>query len=469
MTDALNLFPSSTSSPASADSRSLLSPSWKTPHGMNNETGQQGGEFVKQVYAEARSAPSDSARSTLTLPPPSPTDGPMCLTLEPFNNSPEIVYLREQVSRRLTALVSSLQGDFPVRDIPLPANEKVPRTNATSGLSASDCFGIYDPASRCSRTSSAFLALTTDFFSTPYLATWPRCGTLANGKLFQQPMLARPTDESESGCSALMNWPSARASDGHKATRTEAGAVREVSRNKGPDLAAVVQTVELGQRSPDSGQPDQDSNSSDGSRRESWATPTADDAEKRGQISADQRNGLPGIVENLPSWPTSTARDYKGVSGSGRQERKGHPTDTLANAIAAEPKDWPTPTAAEGTKIGSQPNYGQIGLSNHPAIQGEPTRAKGEKSRSGPPSPTTGPLDPANDSTTGSGRESWATPEVSNGTGPWEGREGGVNLQTQSAGKLNPSWVETLMGYPIGWTQLPAKFVKPKPPRRTIP
>jgi hypothetical protein len=29
-------------------------------------------------------------------------------------------------------------------------------------------------------------------------------------------------------------------------------------------------------------------------------------------------------------------------------------------------------------------------------------------------------------------------------------------------GKLNPSWVETLMGLPIGWTQLPHKFTKPK-------
>jgi hypothetical protein len=29
-------------------------------------------------------------------------------------------------------------------------------------------------------------------------------------------------------------------------------------------------------------------------------------------------------------------------------------------------------------------------------------------------------------------------------------------------GKLNPSWVETLMAFPIGWSQLPTKFVKPK-------
>jgi len=32
-------------------------------------------------------------------------------------------------------------------------------------------------------------------------------------------------------------------------------------------------------------------------------------------------------------WPTPAARDYKGMSGKGRQERKGNPKDTLPNAV----------------------------------------------------------------------------------------------------------------------------------------
>ena len=43
------------------------------------------------------------------------------------------------------------------------------------------------------------------------------------------------------------------------------------------------------------------------------------------------------------SWPTAATRDYKGQSGSGRQERKGHPADTLPNAMA----QWPSPVASE--------------------------------------------------------------------------------------------------------------------------
>jgi len=72
------------------------------------------------------------------------------------------------------------------------------------------------------------------------------------------------------------------------------------------------------------------------------------------------------------SWPTPTARDVKGASGSGRQERKGYPSDTLANAMV---------------------NFGQAAQVNH--------------------------------NTTGS---------------------------HQGQCKLNPDWVETLMGLPIGHT-----------------
>lgn len=46
----------------------------------------------------------------------------------------------------------------------------------------------------------------------------------------------------------------------------------------------------------------------------------------------------------------------------------------------------------------------------------------------------------------------WATPHSNCTTGVGtQGRQGGANLQTQANGKLNPRWVETLMGLPVGW------------------
>jgi hypothetical protein len=272
-----------------------------------------------------------------------------------------------------------------------------------------------------------------------------------------------------------MNWPTATVTSG--AQTADAPTPRQTG---GTTLAGAVQ--------------------------KNWLTPRANEPEEDA-LAFSLRNGDRGLhchgslSSQVKDWPTAASRDYKGESGTGRQERKGHPADTLPNAVA----QWPTPTAAEGSKIGSQANYGQLGLSNHPAIVGEPTRPKGQKSRSGPPPTASGPLGPDSRSTDGSRQESWPSPRASDGSkatrtpeeaaqevsrnkGPDLGavvvanqaraeswatpttdnannatRESGAfQSLTRQAGKLNPSWVETLMGLPIGWTQLPHKFTKPK-------
>lgn len=167
------------------------------------------------------------------------------------------------------------------------------------------------------------------------------------------------------------------------------------------------------------------------------------------------------------SWPTTAARDHKGESGSGRQERKGHPADTLSNAVA----QWPSPVASE-------------------VRQGFQDRSRGMKGSQ--ESLTTvvikhGPPAPASSSTDGSRSGLWQTATVS--TGAHRQKDGSMidkldqqvkslatpathdgttgtkeNSQFKSLvgdvekitplthGKLNPRWVETLMGLPVGWT-----------------
>jgi hypothetical protein len=53
-------------------------------------------------------------------------------------------------------------------------------------------------------------------------------------------------------------------------------------------------------------------------------------------------------------------------------------------------------------------------------------------------------------------RRMWPTPTSSDGTGGpgSSGRDGGDNLRTAVNGQLNPTWVEWLMGFPEGWTDL---------------
>lgn len=249
----------------------------------------------------------------------------MSPTSAPFSTSPEIQSLTAAVSSRLSLLVASLASRTA-----WPESEARPQTSATSGPSVGECFATYDPASRSSRTSPGCSLLSQDFFSTAFCQTWPRFGTLANGKLYQQPtVLGLRIAASASGSSASMNWPTATASDAHT-----------------DNLASTQQK--------------------DGSMH-SVTLPQA--------VTRD--------------WPTPTSRDHK---------------DGTAESCANVPDN-----ALLGRVIHRFP---------------------------GPPRTASGPPVPASDSTSGN--------------------------PPASSGKLNPSWVETLMGLPMGWTQLPTKFTKPR-------
>ena len=148
---------------------------------------------------------------------------------------------------------------------------------------------------------------------------------------------------------------------------------------------------------------------------------------------------------------------------------------TLPQAVT---RDWPTPAVfdttggpypTELTPDGFRSYHNGVphGTKLSDAVRVEPQR-------SGPPRTASGPPDPVSGSTTGSpAASSWATPQsrdyrTSEGSEDrWANPERSRNLNDQTkavqgSGKLNPSWVETLMGLPIGWTQLPHKFVKPK-------
>ncbi|RNB56639.1 hypothetical protein EDM54_23760 [Brevibacillus borstelensis] len=119
-----------------------------------------------------------------------------------------------------------------------------------------------------------------------------------------------------------------------------------------------------------------------------WPTPRANDAEKRGNINADDpRNGLPGAVK---LWPTPRASDGE-HGGPNQRDSKGN--YALSGAVH-HTSLWPTPAAQDA------------------------------KNATLPPS------------------------QIDRDTVP-----GAVMRQGQK-GQLNPDWVECLMGFPIGWTDI---------------
>ena len=121
---------------------------------------------------------------------------------------------------------------------------------------------------------------------------------------------------------------------------------------------------------------------------------------------------------NFERWVTQLRRRFIA------QHKPGVSTDV------SEFSFWPTATVAEGGKVSNSANYGQIGLSNHPAIVGVVSRPKMAKS------------------TEGDGRDTHIT---SGAPLPPTTTPGGPEPEG-SAPRLSPQFVEALMGFCIGYS-----------------
>jgi len=187
---------------------------------------------------------------------------------------------------------------------------------------------------------------------------------------------------------------------------------------------------------------------------ESYPTPNCFDAipdfgdRQDNNLENGGRHGV-SLRHLVKMWPTPTCADLWNPSTMKSAEMEW--TQGNLRGIAAAPvKMWPTPTAAEAN-LSNQANYGQKGLSNHPAIVGKPTRPKEKKSRKGKrqfPTPT------ASDHFHRRATENWEGSDLVSVVTKSEEEEG--RMQPKSGGQLNPNWVEWLMGWPIGWTDLNA-------------
>jgi len=179
------------------------------------------------------------------------------------------------------------------------------------------------------------------------------------------------------------------------------------------------------------------------SAKECSSWPTARTSDCHNSPTSEQSGERYAQLRSAVNWPTATSRDWKGAYSKESHQQKNR-MSLLPDMVA----HWPTPTVQEAGKIGNQANHGQVALSNHPELRGDVTREKFEKGKHGPAA-----LD--NHSTHGSRPESWATPRCSMAQDKQEdsGRHRlGEQIQHGTTGKLNPRWVETLMGLPVGWT-----------------
>ena len=136
------------------------------------------------------------------------------------------------------------------------------------------------------------------------------------------------------------------------------------------------------------------------------------------------------------SWPSPVASEVR----QGFQDRSRGMKGSQESLTTVVVKSWPTPNAADPRQGG--------------ATQGARKSPNLSIAIYGPPAP-------ASSNTPGSRRGSWATPQSRDHKGSHAesfdnpDRSNNLNDQMekiQTNGKLNPRWVETLMGLPVGWT-----------------
>jgi site-specific DNA-cytosine methylase len=176
--------------------------------------------------------------------------------------------------------------------------------------------------------------------------------------------------------------------------------------------------------------------------------------------------GAPTRESESSSWPTPDAsvekfrlggnsQQSRSLEAMGRRGELSQPDLVNRNSTGKNPGQWPTPKAAAPSST-RKPGTGGKELAEEAKKNWPTPRASGQND-SARKLNKSGKRHAGDDLTTAA--KNWATPEAQNHVG-CQTRHGKTfpSLGTQTGGKLNPNWVEQLMGVPVGWTQLPTEW-----------
>lgn len=213
-----------------------------------------------------------------------------------------------------------------------------------------------------------------------------------------------------------------------------------------------------------------------------WGCPTSSKTwqdwvtERRGAYSARLKSARRISASGSSSWPTANARDWKdSITGTHPPSRPNMSEQTLGQAVSvmhgqAAPassssggsrQGWSTPTTTDAAAMSPELRPSRIATgrkTDYLARQVQwATPQASDPEHSGPNQRDSSgrPALPAQ-------AVQWATPQTrdnrSGGAERWanaEERSRNLNdqmaAQTKQNAKLNPRWVETLMGLPVGW------------------
>lgn len=185
---------------------------------------------------------------------------------------------------------------------------------------------------------------------------------------------------------------------------------------------------------------------------------------RRGEYSARLKLARLTRESGCSSWPTATTRDWKGCGNAVPRKDGKHRLDTLEAVVMFGPaapenpsthgsrqESWPTPDATNANDGVPWERFHQRMMERRERVKQAVEEGKTKQGSGRSPNLAASVQNPQ-----------WATPNTrdwkDNGTTqpPSIGETRGFSLgqqmvTTATPGKLNPRWVETLMGLPIGW------------------
>jgi hypothetical protein len=198
-----------------------------------------------------------------------------------------------------------------------------------------------------------------------------------------------------------------------------------------------------------------------GKESSSWLTISTEDACRAGSAEGwkeyedGNRTTQARLRNQIHNWPTVTANEDSYRIGGESQQSK------CLSAMARRGEmsvDWRTPTT-EALGTGEHMDSAQLKLGARVYNKNGKLMAVDLNRQVEILRRQSGQAAPASSSTLGSRQGLWATPIQGDShlastleVARKRIEEGKVTLSRQNPGKLNPRWVETLMGLPIGWT-----------------
>jgi len=318
--------------------------------------------------------------------------------------------------------------DSPASLSRLPESEKEKRTSVGSGQILRESFVKWDRAASFWRTCQASLLEDLDRYS----ETWPTQGTMRNGTC-----LVRPKSERRISASGYSSWPTPDQRDHHaqganqKATSDRLGTLVEKK-----NWQTITTTDASGRDyTYPSGDKENPFLTLTGEAK-NWPTPgvhTGPDASPNSQRECDLR-------ESVKSWPTPRMTDYKGAGQPGDKAHKHRSERFYLDAIAT---GW-DPSRQHLTTETDGPQSSQSDPSS--PLRWKTPHGFANTDRHG--------------KTGGGGSEmakqamGWGTPMSHERTHTPRDVDHGKQLANQVGRRLNPLFVEWLMGFPIGWTAL---------------